>query len=65
MLEASHTFANVTARLEDLHGIAIEAQDSANTADMLRVLAGEMQSGLTALGGLLHHISSELDRNEG
>ena len=44
-----HQFAIITARLEDVIGIAVEGQCRSNSPDMQAVLAMHLRTGLAAL----------------
>lgn len=54
-------FADITARLEDLHAVAVEGQRRDNSPDMQRVLIGHLLSGLSAIDGRLHTVSAAID----
>lgn len=55
-------FADITARLEDAHSLAVEGQSRDNSPDMDRVIIGHLVTGLTALHGTLLTVSAEIDR---
>lgn len=42
-------FADITARLEDLHAVAVEGQRRDNSPDMEHVLIAHLLSGLSAM----------------
>ena len=53
-------FADITARLEDMHAIAVDGQHRDNTPDMHRVLASHLMSGCAAMAGLVGTITERL-----
>jgi hypothetical protein len=53
-------FAEITARLEDMHAIAVDGQCRDNTADMHRVLASHLKMGLDAMAGVVGKIADRL-----
>lgn len=53
-------FAKVTAKLEDLHMIAVDGQRRDNSTDMQRVLAAQLRMGLASLGASLAEIANRL-----
>lgn len=55
-------FADITARLEDLHAVAVEGQRRDNSPDMQRVLIGHLRSGVSAMDGKLRTMSAAIDR---
>lgn len=56
-----HLFAEITARLEDLHSIAVEGQRADNAPDMQAVLALHLRAGLVALDGTVRGVAKVLD----
>lgn len=54
-------FAEITARLEDLHAVAVEGQRRDNSPDMQRVLIAHLLSGLSAMDGRLCTMSTAID----
>jgi len=42
-------FANVTAKLEDLHSVAVEGQRRDNSRDMQRALVSQLRMGFVSL----------------
>ncbi len=56
-----HMFADVTAKLEDLHAIAVEGQRADNAPDMQSVLNVHLRSGLVAVDGALRIIAKTLE----
>lgn len=56
-----HLFADVTAKLEDLHSVAVEGQRADNAPDMQNVLTVHLRDGLAALDGILRAIGMALD----
>ena len=54
--------ADITARLEDAHSLAVEGQSRDNTPDMQRVIVGHLVTGLIDLHSTLAAISAEIDR---
>lgn len=56
-----HLFAEITARLEDLHSIAVEGQRADNAPDMQAVLALHLRAGLAALNGTVRGVAKVLD----
>ena len=57
-----HLFADVTARLEDLHAIAVEGQRADNAPDMQGVLNAHLRSGLATLDDIVRAVAAALDR---
>lgn len=53
-------FATVTAKLEDMHSIAVEGQRHDNTPDIERVLACHLRMGIAALDGAIQEIKQHL-----
>lgn len=53
-------FAKVTAKLEDLHMVAVDGQRRDNSTDMQRVLAAQLRMGLASLGASLAEIAKRL-----
>lgn len=53
-------FADVTAKIEDMHMIAVEGQRRENTPDMQRVLASQLRMGVASLDTLLAKIKRRL-----
>jgi hypothetical protein len=56
-----HLFADASARLEDLHAIAIEGQRSDNARDMEQALIGQLRSGIAALDTSMRYMAKVLD----
>ena len=54
-------FAEAAAKLEDLHGIAIEGQRADNALDLQSVLNVHLRDGLAGLGGTLRAITNALE----
>ena len=54
-------FADVTAKLEDLHSIAVEGQCRDNAPDMQLVLHVHLRSGLAALNDNMRQIAKVLE----
>jgi hypothetical protein len=59
--DVARLFALVTAKLEDLHAVAVEGQRPDNSPDMQSVLTSHVGSGLAALDKILRTISKALD----
>lgn len=55
-------FADATAKLEDLHAVAVEGQRSDNAADMQAVLIGQLRSGIAALDASMRTMARALER---
>ncbi|MEZ5710096.1 MAG: hypothetical protein R3E02_11995 [Blastomonas sp.] len=53
-------FADITAKLEDTHMIALEGQRRDNTPDMQRVLASQLRMGVASLDTSLAKIERRL-----
>lgn len=53
-------FAEITARIEDLHAVAIEGQRRDNSPDMQRVLASQLRMDIMRLDAALGSIKTEL-----
>lgn len=60
-----HLFADMTAMLEDIHGIAVEGQAADLSADMRRALLVEIQSGFWTLRAIAERISLALEAEQG
>lgn len=56
-----HMFADVTAKLEDLHAIAVEGQRADNAPDMQSVLNVYLRNGLAALDGTMRAMTTALE----
>jgi hypothetical protein len=54
-------FADATAKLDDLHAIAVEGQRADNAPDMQNVLTLHIRSGLVALDATMRDITTALD----
>lgn len=59
-----HMFADITAKLEDLHAIAVEGQRRDNAPDMQSVLNIHLRSGLAALDGANRAIAKALESGQ-
>jgi hypothetical protein len=57
MSVASHLFAEVSAKLEDLHSISVEGQQPDNASDMHCVLQVQLRSGVAALNDAISAIA--------
>jgi|GEM_PF-1087558 len=53
-------FANITAKLEDMHAIAMEGQRRDNAPDMQRVLASQLRMGIVSLDRVLAKVKQKL-----
>lgn len=53
-------FADITAKLEDMHMIAVEGQRRDNAPDMNRVLACQLRMGIASLDRSLAKIKRRL-----
>lgn len=53
-------FADITAKLEDMHMIAVEGQRRDNAPDMHRVLACQLRMGVASLDTSLANIKRRL-----
>lgn len=62
MKTVQHLFADLTALIEDLHGIAVEGQAPDASADMRSVLATSISTGLAHAGGIVVAIRATLAR---
>lgn len=58
-------FAEITARLEDMHSIAVVGQGRDNSSDMHQVLARQLWSGVVELRGKLRRISAVIEGSGG
>lgn len=56
-----HMFADVTAKLEDLHAIAVEGQRADNAPDMQAVLNIHLCDGLASLDGTMRAMTTALE----
>lgn len=61
MQDIPHLFADVTAKLEALHAIAVEGQRVDNAPDMQTVLTFHLRSGLVSLNDAMRTIATALD----
>lgn len=59
-LSVPRLFADVTAKLEDLHSVAVEGQRRDNSHDMQRALACHLRMGMMSLDTSLHAIKRSL-----
>ena len=59
-----YLFADVTALIEDMHGIAAEGQAQDVSPDMVRVLVGNLRSGVSRLDGTTRRIIAALEAGE-
>jgi hypothetical protein len=53
-------FADITAKLEDLHAVAVEGQRADNAADMQEVLLIQLRSGIAALDASVRTMAKSL-----
>jgi len=53
-------FADITARLEDAHALAVEGQRRDNSPDMQRALACHLRMAVVAMGGIVSEIKQTL-----
>lgn len=53
-------FATITAKLEDMHSIAVEGQRRDNASDMQRVLACHLRMGIASLDCEVENIKRRL-----
>lgn len=58
-------FADITARLEDLHSISVEGQHRDNSPDMQRVLVSHLRSGFASLDSAVAKIKRQLGNDRG
>lgn len=54
-------FAEITAKLEDLHAVAVEGQRRDNAPDMQIVLSAHLLTGLASLDGTVRTMSMTLE----
>ena len=60
MKSAQHLFADITAMLEDLHGLAVEGQ-AADTPELVhRVLAGDIGAGIGRICELVADVEARI-----
>lgn len=59
-----HMFADITAKLEDLHAIAVEGQRRDNAPDMQSVLHIHLRSGFAALDGTMRAMTKALEGSQ-
>jgi hypothetical protein len=64
MADLPRAFAEITCRIEDLHGIAVEGQRRDNAPDMHRALLFHLRSGVVALDSALSAMSATLDKRD-
>lgn len=60
-----HLFADMTARLEDLHGIAVEGQCAGLSPDIHMILLLNLRSGTQALAATIDHTSARIVAGRG
>ena len=60
-VSVTYMFADVTAKLEDMHAISVEGQRRDNAPDMQNVLNIHLRSGLAALDGAMRAIADALE----
>lgn len=53
-------FADITAKLEDLHAVAVEAQSHHHSADMQIVFAAHLCMGVASLDAAMQQIRLQL-----
>lgn len=63
--ELRRAFAEITVRLEDMHGIALEGQRPGNSADMHQALGRQLWCGVLELRGKLRRIAAVIDGSGG
>ena len=56
-------FADITAKLEDLHAVAVEGQSHDHSADMQIVFAAHLCMGVASVETALHQIRRQLGDN--
>lgn len=56
-----HLFADATAKLEDLHAVAVEGQRADNAPDMQSVLIAHLRDGHAALDSTIRAIAMALE----
>ena len=54
-------FAEITAKLEDLHAIAIEGQRSDNSPDIQGVLASQLRSGTGSINRTIKSVGKQVN----
>lgn len=54
-------FFDAAVMLEDLHSIAVEGQQADNVHAMQTVLMSHLHDGLTALGGIMRHMTDAVE----
>lgn len=59
-----HLFPDAIALIEDMHGIAVEGQAQGVSPDMVRVLVGNLRSGVSRLDGTTKRIIAALEAGE-
>lgn len=60
MKSVRHLFADATALLEDLHGLAVEGQAHGLSPDIARVLVHDLRSGIERLDRIAMSIGLSL-----
>ncbi|MGB3797602.1 MAG: hypothetical protein WA957_15020 [Alteraurantiacibacter sp.] len=53
-------FATITAKLEDLHAIAIEGQRRDNSPDIQRLLATQLRSGTGSINRTIRSVGKQV-----
>lgn len=56
----AHRFADITAKLEDMHAIAVDGQRRDNSRDMQRAIAANLRTGAADLSASLSKIELRL-----
>lgn len=59
--DVPHLFADMTAALEDIHGIAVEGQVGDLSADIRWALLGDLRAGINRLRTICERISTALE----
>jgi hypothetical protein len=59
-----HLFADVTAKLEDLHAVAVEGQRADNAPDMQSALNAHLRTGLGGVNRTMRSITVALEANK-
>ncbi|MWV27480.1 hypothetical protein [Aurantiacibacter rhizosphaerae] len=57
-------FAAITAKLEDLHAIAIEGQRRDNSPDIQRALARLLRSGTGSINRTINSVGKQVDASD-
>lgn len=64
MTDVRKSFADLTAAIEDLHGIAVEGQAPSLSSDIQLCLLGSIDAGLTAMTQLVSRMTNAVSERK-